>query len=113
MPLDQLRRVGMDMQFSETTTEVLVLLRRQLLVPEEDDQIVHQRLMDFLKLLIADLSSEIDTEYLGADGGCKLTHFNGLIGHGWFLPASTLACLGWIKQEPSAEVNPDALRSSA
>jgi hypothetical protein len=94
MTFDELRRVGMDMQFAETTTEVLVLLGRQLLVPEEDDEVVQQGLMDFLKLLIADLAAEIDTEDFGADGGCKLTHLDGLVGHGWYPPPRDIGAPG-------------------
>jgi len=49
--------------------------------------------MDFLESLIADLTAEVDTEDLGADGGCELTHFDGLIFHGWFPPFAALARL--------------------
>ena len=79
------RRVGMDVQRPEAAAEILVLLDGHLLVAEEDHQIVHQRVMHFLELLVAERLAEIDAEDLRADHRGELAYLDRLIGHGCFL----------------------------
>ena len=73
----------MGMQRPEAAAEILVLVDRHLLVAEEDHQVVHQRIVHFLELLVAERLGEIDAEDLGTDGGRKLAHLDRLIGHGF------------------------------
>ena len=79
-------RVGMGVQRPKAPAELLVLLDRHLLVAEEDHQVVHQRIVHFLELLVAQRLAEIDTEYLRPDARRQLAHFDRLIGHWRFLP---------------------------
>ena len=69
------RRVGMPVQGAEAAAEILVLIDRHLLLPEEDDEIVHQRVVHFLELLVAQRLAEVDSEYLRADRRGELAHF--------------------------------------
>src|SRR5471032_945862 len=78
-------RVGMDMQRAEAAAEVLVLVDRHLLVAEEDHQVLHQRVVHFLELLVAERLGEVDAEDLRANGRRELAHFDGLVGHFCFL----------------------------
>ena len=57
----------MDMQLAEARAEGLVLFDRELLVAEEDDEVFHQRLMDFLELTVGQWLREIDAKNLSAD----------------------------------------------
>ena len=75
-----LRRVGMNVQLAEPAAERLVLFDRHLLVAEEDHQILHQRIVHFLELLVAEILRQIDTENFGADDRIELPHFNRLVG---------------------------------
>ena len=86
MLLDLDRRVGMRVQRAEAAAEVLVLVDRHLLVAEEDHQVLHQRIMHFLELLVAQRLGEVDAEDFGADGGRELAHVDRLIGHCSFPP---------------------------
>ena len=71
----------MDMQRPEAAAERLVLLDRHVLVAKEDHQVVHQRIMHLLELLVAERPGEVDTDDFSADGGRKLAHVDRLIGH--------------------------------
>ena len=53
MPLDRGRR-RVDVQFAELAAEIEVLLRREMLVAEEDHQVFGQRAMDLVHLPVAD-----------------------------------------------------------
>ena len=75
----------MQVQLAEAAAERLVLLVAQLLVAEEDHQVRHQRVMDFLKRLVAQWPGEIDAEDLGADAGRELAHLDRLVSHWRFL----------------------------
>jgi len=72
----------MDVQLSEPAPEILVLFNFQRLVAEEDHGVLHQRVMDFLELLIAERLVQIDPGYLGADPRRKWFHVNRFIRHG-------------------------------
>jgi hypothetical protein len=71
----------MNMQRPKASTELLMLLDRHSLIAEEDHQIVHQCVVQFLELLVAERFGEIDAVDLRADDGGKLAHFNRLIAH--------------------------------
>src|SRR5689334_25380114 len=63
---------------------------RHLLITKEDDEILHQRVVHFLKLLLAQRPSQIDTEDFRANGRSDLFHFYRLIAHRRFLRVHTL-----------------------
>ena len=77
--------VGMQVQLAEAAAERLVLLVAELLVAEEDHQVRHQRVMDFLERLVAQWPGEIDAEDLRADAGRELAHLDRLVSHWRFL----------------------------
>src|SRR5665213_2024536 len=74
--------VGMDRQFAEQAAERLVLIQRQFLVAKEQHLMRHQRVVDFLELLIAQWTGEVDAGDFGADGGGGGRDRDRLIGHG-------------------------------
>jgi hypothetical protein len=66
---------------AEAPAELLVLLDAHLLVAEEDHQVLHQRIVHLLELLVAQWPGEVDPGNLGADRGGELANANRLIGH--------------------------------
>jgi len=68
-------------QIAEETPERLVLVMRQMLVAKEDHQVFHQRIVDFLELLIAERSRQVDPVDLGADMRGQLGDLDRLVGH--------------------------------
>ena len=74
------------MQLAEAQAQLLVPLRAQRLVAEEDHQVLHQGVVDVLELLVGERPGQVDGRNFGADIGRRLAHFDGLIGHR-FLPA--------------------------
>jgi hypothetical protein len=82
MILDQLGRIGMNVQLAEPAAKILVLVDREALVAKEDHEVVHQRIMNFLELLVAQRLRQIDAVDFGADGRRQLAHVDGLVaGH--------------------------------
>src|SRR5262245_15158408 len=82
MPLDRAPAGWMDMQLAELAAEVGVLVDAELLVSKEDHQVVHQRVVDLLELLVAQRFGQVDTVDLGADHWRHLAHLDGLVAHG-------------------------------
>jgi hypothetical protein len=64
----------MQVQLAEAAAELLVLVVAELLVAEEDHQVVHQRIVHLLELLVAERPGEVDAEDLRADHGRQLAH---------------------------------------
>src|SRR5207248_9198333 len=100
MALGRVRRRRMDRQLTEEAPERLVLLVRQLLVAEEHDQILHQRVVHFLELLIAERSRQVDPGDLGADMRRQLFDLDRLIRHrcapaGFEIPDDSTR-VGWV-----------------
>ena len=58
-----------DVQFAEETSERLLLVKGHLLVAEEDDLMLDQRVVDFLESLIAERLGQINTRDLRPDDG--------------------------------------------
>jgi hypothetical protein len=65
----------------------LCWLLRQLLIAEEDHQVLHQRVVHLLELLVAQRPGEVDAENLRTDDGRELAHLDRLVGHRHFLLA--------------------------
>ena len=63
MSVDRGRR-RVDVQFAELAAEIEVLLRREMLVAEEDHQVLGQRAMDLVHLPVA-RGPQIDLADLG------------------------------------------------
>ena len=78
----------MDVQLAEAAAELLVLVVRHLLVAEEDHQVLHQRVVHFLELLVAERLGEVDAGDLRADRGRQLAHRYGFVRHR-FLPSGS------------------------
>jgi len=74
------------MQLAETAAEILVLVDGEVLVAKEDHQILHQRIMHLLELLVAQRLRQIDAVDLCADARRQLADFDGLIAHRGVLP---------------------------
>ena len=77
----QLRRVRMHMQRPEPAAEILMLLDGQMLVTEEDHAMLHQRVMDFLELLIAEILRQIHPRNQRATARRQPPHLDRLIRH--------------------------------
>jgi len=80
--LEPSRRGRMHMQLAEAAAEILLLLGRKRLLAKEDHEVLHERVMDLLELLVAELSTEIGAENLGADGRSQFPDLDRLIAHG-------------------------------
>src|SRR5262245_47222927 len=70
---------GMPVQVAEPATELCVLLHAQLLIVEEDHQMLEERVMHLVELLVIERFGEIDTKDLCADAGRQLAYFYGLV----------------------------------
>src|ERR1022692_3998875 len=75
----------MNMQFAELAAEGEMLVRGDVLIPEEDHEIFGERAMDLIHLavrgrVVGDQSADVDTGYLGADDRGEFFHRDGLIG---------------------------------
>src|SRR2546421_7645546 len=82
MSLDWAPAGWMDVQLAEFAAEVSMLVDAELLVTKENHQIVHQRVVDLLELLVTQRFGQVDTVDLGADHWRHLAHLNGLVAHG-------------------------------
>src|SRR5712671_3610374 len=60
------RRGGVDVQIAELAAKIEMLLRRQVLVAEEDDEILGQRAVDLVHLAVAGLA-QVDAADLAAN----------------------------------------------
>ena len=82
MPLDRAPAGWVDVQLAELAAEVGVLVDADLLVTKENHQVVHQRVVNLLELLVAQRFGQVDTVDLGADHWRHLAHLDGLVAHG-------------------------------
>jgi hypothetical protein len=71
----------MHVQPAEAPAEVLVLLGSHLLIAKKDHQVVHECVVDFVKLLVAESLAQIHAKDLRTDGWSQLSHFYRLIRH--------------------------------
>src|SRR6201993_2353063 len=71
----------MDMQLAEPGTKRLLLFDRELLVPKEDDEIFHQRSMDFVELPVTQSLREIDAKDLGTDRWSCFAYLDSFVNH--------------------------------
>jgi hypothetical protein len=58
-----------------------VPLWAQVLIAKKDHQPIHERIMNFLELLIAKRFGQVGTKDLSADTWRCVAHLNGLVGH--------------------------------
>src|SRR5262245_11638767 len=86
MPLELRRRRRMEVQLAEAPPERLVLLDREVLVPEEDDAIVDEGAVDLLERHLVERMREIEAGDLGADMRSQLPHLDVPAAHGRFPP---------------------------
>ena len=81
MSRDFAGRIRMHVQPAEAPAEILVLLWSHLLIAKKDHQVVHECVVDFVKLLVAESLAQIHAKNLRADGWSQLSHFYRLIRH--------------------------------
>ena len=81
MAVGRIRRGRVHRQLAEQPPEILVLLVAEALVAEEDDEVLHQRVVHFLELLVAERPRQVDPGDLGADMRRQLFDLDRLIGH--------------------------------
>lgn len=74
MSFENSERGGMDVESAEVPAQGFMLLSRQILIAEKDDEIVEQRIVEFLKPFVAQRKREIYALQLGADEGGQLAH---------------------------------------
>ena len=75
----------MDDRRAEAAAERDMLLDGQRLVAKEDREIGHQRVVDFLELLVAERLRQIHAGDLGADRRGQFPHLDRVIRHAGFL----------------------------
>src|SRR5205085_9621311 len=97
MSLDRASAGWMNVKLAELAAEIGMLADAELLVTKENHQVVHQRVVDLLELLVAQRFGQVDTVDLGADHWRHLVHLDGLVAHG-VIPtvaiASSQPCCG-------------------
>src|SRR5215471_280813 len=71
----------MNVQLAEAPAEVLMLIHIDRLFTKEDHEVLQQRSMNRIELLIAEPLRQIDTANFGANVGSDLAHLHGLIAH--------------------------------
>src|SRR5262245_40024463 len=74
-------RVGVNMQFTEVAAEPLVGFHIQRLIAEEQNQVLGQRLMQLLYLMVAERLRQGDAFNIGADARRHRRHTYGFIAH--------------------------------
>ena len=92
--------VGVDEDLAEPARERLVALGVELLVAEEDDAVVEQRLADVADRAIVEVLADVDAVDLGADAAGDRPHLDLAVAHGFppsaiwlfFMPAAWRAC---------------------
>ena len=82
MPLHQPRRGGMHRELAEEAAEGLLLIRSEVLVPEEDHLAVDERVVHPLEGGLVERSGKVDAMDDGADVGRELLDGQGRISHG-------------------------------
>ena len=81
-------RVRMDVQLPEPPPEILLLVQRDVLVPEEDDPVLHQRIMHLGELMVAERARQIDAADLRTHRRRQGTHPYGFVWHDSVLPSA-------------------------
>jgi len=74
-----MRRRGMNVQLAEQPAEGEMLLRRDVLVAEEDDEVFRQRAVDFVELPVGERCAEIDAGEFRADDRRELVEADGFV----------------------------------
>ena len=82
MAVEQRAGGGMHVQLAEEAAEILLLLRRQVLIPEEDHAVVDERVVDVLERALVERLREIDAVDLGPDVGGELVDAKRCVRHG-------------------------------
>src|SRR6516225_11549254 len=77
----KIRRRRVHVQSAEAAAEIHLLLDAQLLVSEENDEAVHERVMHLLELAVVQRPRQVDAENLCADARRRLAYVDGLVGH--------------------------------
>src|SRR5882672_4703143 len=75
-----MRGGGMDMQLAELAAEGEMLLRRDMLVAEEDHEVLGKRAVDFVHRPIGQRAREIDPRYFRADDRGQLFDADRFVG---------------------------------
>src|SRR6266536_4929037 len=89
--LGRVRRGRVDRQVAKEAPERLVLVMAEFLVAEEDDDVVHQRVVHLLELLIAERTRQVDPADFRPDMRRQLSDLDRLIGHRAFLLSASPA----------------------
>ncbi len=93
----------MDLQLTEAAAKIELLLRGQMLVTEEDNEVIEQCRADLADYPIAERAGEVDPRHFGAERAGDRFNRDRLLGHAAFLrfgrvPGSILACRrGWFQ----------------
>src|SRR6476619_3520108 len=74
-------RSGMDVQLTEQPAKGQMLLRRDVLIAEEDHDVFRQRSMDLIYCAVGQRFCEVDAADLGADDRRELVDADRLVGH--------------------------------
>src|SRR5262245_6218821 len=75
----------MNVQLAEPPTEVLLLIHIDRLIAKEDHEVLQQRAMDLVELLIAEPLRQIDPVNFRTNVGSDLAHLDGVVAH-WCAP---------------------------
>ena len=99
-------RVRHTVQLAEAPAETFLLFDRHLLIAKKNHLVFQEGRADFVELVVADVSAEIDPEYFRTDRGRQLAYLDGPIGHDGFpLRAAGVE----IDTQPGPQPRPGAL----
>ncbi len=82
LPLGNAIGANMNLQLTEIAARVLVDDVVDWLIMKEDDQVLHESLVNFLALLVRERRAQVDAGKLGADSRRTGRHTDGLEIHG-------------------------------
>src|SRR5215471_21073778 len=81
----QSRRRWVHVELAKTAAERLVLIDSQLLIAKEEHQVVHEGIVDLLKLPIIEGPGQIETKDLSASARCRFPYLYSRMSHA-FVP---------------------------
>ena len=79
---NHIRRRRVHVQLAEAAPKIFLLFDAKLLVAEKDDEAVHERVIHFLELLIAERLGQVDAKDFRTNVRSRLADFDGLVIHG-------------------------------
>src|SRR5262249_23056465 len=83
-------------QLAEATAKIHLLLDAQLLVAKEYNEVVHERVMHLLELLIVERPGQVDAKNIRADIWGRLAYLDSLVAHNVALGSLCALAIFWV-----------------